>query len=373
MSAHICPVVRLGEPQPIPGADKIEVFNVEGSGPVVQAKGQFKAGDLACFIPPETMVDTSLAAFEFLKKSARKSDGWAKIKPVRLRGQLSVGVLVSAMGQPEGANLADKYNVKKIEDLENKLQPMAKPKSLKSRLIAWWNRKFNPESKRLWPGIPVYDINQLYKMRKDVFQPDQMMIVTEKLHGTNARYVIGKDGKLWCGSRTMWRMHDGKNVYSRAAVEAGIEAKLRRLAEPLVLWGEIVGPQVQKGFSYGLKDGEIKFYAFDIYHATERRFLDPEETIKICGWLNVDMVPVYSIDPWMAIDPIVSAQGDSQIKWMNDVDFDHPKEGVVIRPFNNVSETYALDGSRCLVAGKVINPAYLEYREKPGMDEQIIL
>lgn len=371
MSAHICPVVKLGPPQPIPGADKIEVFNVEGSGPVVQAKGQFKEGDLACFIPPETMVDTGIAAFEFLKKNSRKSDGWAKIKPVRLRGQLSVGVLVSAMGKPEGSNLAKEYNVKKIEDLEVKHEHFdGRNKTLWDKAKAWWNKRFSKEAKGLWPGIPVYDINQLYKMPKGIFADDELMIVTEKLHGTNARFVIGKDSKLWVGSRTMWRLHDGKNVYSRAAIESGIEAKLRRLAEPLVLWGEIVGPQIQKGFSYGLKDGEIKFYAFDIYHATERRFLDPRETQDICRWLDIDMVPVLYIATW---DNVRSNELNKFYDTMIGVGDDHPSEGKVIRPYKGVKETHALDGSRCLVAGKVINPAYLECREKPGMDEQIFL
>src|SRR5258706_15962788 len=36
-------------------------------------------------------------------------------------------------------------------------------------------------------------------------------------------------------------------------------------------------------------------------------------------------------------------------------------------------ETHALDGGRCMLAGKVINPAYLEFRERPGMDVQVIL
>lgn len=378
MSAHVCPVIKLGAPQPIPGADKIEVFNVEGSGPVVQAKGQFKEGDLATFIPPETMVDTSLAVFSFLAKNARKSDGWAKIKPVRLRGQLSVGILVPPVGN-EGANGADKYRVKKIEDLEAKVeQPhnAGKKTPFLKKMILILTGKWKKEEKAMWPGIPVYDINQLYKMRPDTFDPEELMVVTEKLHGTNARYVIDKTGKFRCGSRTMWRMHDGSSVYSRAATEGQLEAKLRRLAEPLVLWGEIVGPTVQRGFDYGRVGNEIGFYAFDFYHAVERRFLDPDESKNICHWLQIPFVPIVAIDKWkdMKDHLLEYASGDC---WNFDARgvavCNHPREGVVVRPWKNVKETHALDGSRCLLAGKVINPAYLEFREKPGMDEQIIL
>lgn len=377
MSAHICPVVKLGEPHAIEGADKIEFFDVSGNGPVVCVKGDFKAGDLAVFVPPESIVDTSLADFAFLKKSARKSDGWCKVKPVRLRGQLSVGILLPAGKRKEGDNAAADFRVKKFEDhvkIEPALLTNKKPVAFLRKLWLKVTGRWTEENRKLWPGIPVYDINQLYKMRPDVFSPDETMMVTEKLHGTNARYVIGKDGKLWCGSRTMWRVHDGKNVYSRAAVEAGIEAKLRRLAEPLVLWGEIVGPQIQKGFHYGLKDGQLKFFAFDIYHAVERRFLDPTETKDICHWLKIDYVPIVCIDTWKSIsgDLLRFAGAPSVAGWPR-IDLDHPREGVVVRPWKNVKETHALDGSRCLVAGKVINPAYLEFREKPGMDENIIL
>ena len=372
MSAHICPVVKLGPAKPIEGADKIVFFEIEGSGPVVVQKGTFNEGDLACFIPPETMVDTSLGVFGFLASKARKSDGWAKIRPVRLRGQLSVGLLVPPVGN-EGSNGADKYKVKKIEDFEPvRVEHVAGKKNLPFFRKLWLKitGKYQEENKLLWPGIPVYDINQLYKMPKDIFADDELMCVTEKLHGTNARYVIGKNGKLFCGSRTMWRVHDATNVYGRAALEGRLEEKLKRLAEPLVLWGEIVGPSIQRGFSYGCRDGEIKFYAFDFYHATERRFLDPNETKDICHWLSIDCVPILSIAKWSETKTKLTSLAASSANWHG---YGHPKEGVVVRPWQGVRETHALDGSRCLVAGKVINPAYLEFREKPGMDEQIIL
>lgn len=368
MSGHICPVVKLGKPTPIVGADKIEVFEIIGNGPVICVKGDYKEGDLATFIPPESCVSTGISGFEFLKKTARKSDGWAKIKPVRLRGQLSVGLLVPALG-PEGSNGAEKYRVKKFEEHIKIESPKAKPVPFFRKLWLKITGRWSEESRKMWTGIPVYDINQLWKMRAGLFGDDELMLVTEKLHGTNARYVIGKDDRLWCGSRTMWRMHPGTSVYSRVATELGLESKLRRLREPLVLWGEIVGDTIQKCFDYGVGAGKIQFYCFDIYHAAERRFLDPSETNNICHWLDIQQVPKLAIDHWKSLknELMAFAQAPSHFKC------DHPREGIVVRPYKDVKETHALDGGRCLLAGKVINPAYLEFREKPGMDENIIL
>lgn len=369
MSSHICPVVKLGKPQPIPSADKLVFYEVEGNGPVVVAKEDFKEGDLATFIPPESCVDTALEAFAFLKSKARKPDGWCKIRPVRLRGQLSVGLLLPATGA-EGSNGADKLKVKKFEEHVKVEAPKAKQLPWYRKLWLKMTGRHKEVPKGLYPGIPVYDINQLYKMPKNLFKPQEMMMVTEKLHGTNARYLIGKDSKLWCGSRTMWRLHDGSNVYSRAATSWGIEAKIRRLSEPLVLWGEIVGPNIQRGFSYGLGEGELKFYAFDMYHAVDRRFLDPSEVKDICHWLKIEYVPICGIDKWSEISQYLMTYATGQSYFGTG---EHPREGIVVRPWRNVKETHALDGGKCLLAGKVINPAYLEFREKPGMDEQVIL
>jgi len=133
------------------------------------------------------------------------------------------------------------------------------------------------------------------------------------------------------------------------------------------LWGEIVGPSIKKGFDYGLIENQIEFYCFDIYHATERRFLDPNETNNICHWLDIKQVAKLSIDHWKHIE-LELMKLASQSTWPN-----HPREGIVVRPYKDVKETHSLDGGKCLLAGKVINPSYLESRERPGMDENIIL
>src|SRR5882724_3262037 len=139
MSSHICPIVKLGPALPIPGADKIEMFEIVGNGPVIVQKGQFKENDLACFIPPESCVNTADSAFDFLSSKARKSDGWCKIRPVRLRGQLSVGLLLDPVGLSEGADGSGRYKVKKFEDHIKIEQPQPKALPWYSRL---WKRYF---------------------------------------------------------------------------------------------------------------------------------------------------------------------------------------------------------------------------------------
>lgn len=377
MSDNICPVIRLPAPRAIPGADKIEVFDVVGSGPCVTVKGQFKEGDLACFIPPETLVNSARPEFEFLQKRARKSDGWARVKPIRMRGQISVGLLMDPYDMKLGSNGAKLFNVKKTEDFEPKQQG-PKVYSLWQRLIRWVTGKSDQVGNAPWPGIPVYDISQLYKLTESSpFNPDDLMIMTEKIHGTNARYVIGRDGQFRVGSRTRWLEPMSKlegitqgnglkmTLWHQAAIDAGIEGKLRRLKEPLVLWGEIAGPGVQKGFDYGFQ--VPTFVAFDMYNCDTRKFLNPKEVYDICHWLGIIYVPIAEIDKWSVMQESIKSRLANEFAPGHP---SHPAEGCVVRPYNRQGEVLDLSGNRNLLAGKVINPAYYEFRSKNGLDEE---
>lgn len=388
MSDNICPVVRLSAPKEIAGADRLELYEIPGSGPCVTAKGQFKKGDLACFIPPESMVDSSLTVFDFMKKYARKSDGWAKVHPMRLRGQQSIGLLMDPpLLSIAGSNGAAFYGVKKAEDFRPKpnaaLRQACQWATAPWYVKAWWRVSgTGPKIPNApYPGIPVYDVSQLYKMRDDLFDNDTLMIATEKLHGTNARYVVDKSGKFRVGSRTRWledrdqmkeaslkgarwKSQMNMTVWHDAAISGDLELKLRRLAEPLVLWGEIVGPGVQKGFDYGVK--EPTFFAFDFYHCTERRFLSQSETYNLCRWLEIKHVPINTIEKWSLMSPVVVTLA----KMASCLTKDHPSEGIVVRPFLVNGTANDLNGNRNHQAGKVINPAYLELRHKLDPEDE---
>lgn len=62
--SHQANIVRLGDPRVHTNADKLELFDIEGYQ-VVSQKGQFKAGDLAVYIQPDSVVPEH-PAFEFL-------------------------------------------------------------------------------------------------------------------------------------------------------------------------------------------------------------------------------------------------------------------------------------------------------------------
>jgi RNA ligase (TIGR02306 family) len=135
--------------------------------------------------------------------------------------------------------------------------------------------------------VPVYDLESFKKYNK-LFNEDEMVIFTEKVHGTNARFVF-HDGEMHCGSRTTWKMKPGTHVKDITWTdnETGVEVTKTITAPECVWWtalaqnpwieewcknhpsmaiyGEVYGPNVQgRDFAYGKKDGEYGFAAFDV-------------------------------------------------------------------------------------------------------------
>lgn len=72
---------------PIPGADRLELARVLGWQVVVK-KGEFRAGQLCVLVEPDSVLPEGPAWSEFLRKTK------FRVKPVRLRGVVSQGVVL---------------------------------------------------------------------------------------------------------------------------------------------------------------------------------------------------------------------------------------------------------------------------------------
>src|SRR5437868_1923176 len=87
MSRHEVPIVRIAAVEPHPQADRLEIVRLWGYTCVV-GKGQFRAGDLACYVPPDSVVPSG-PPFEFLGDHRL-------IRVRRYRGVVSQGLLIPA-------------------------------------------------------------------------------------------------------------------------------------------------------------------------------------------------------------------------------------------------------------------------------------
>lgn len=275
MSKHSVNVVEITDVRPHPNADRLELIQV-GNYTCVVPKGQFAPGSLAAYVEPDYVVPET-PQFAFL--GARPKD--RRIGAKKLRGIWSEGLLTAA---PAGANVGD--DVMAALGIERWEPP-------EPGQPGWMGVKGPPlgciESvPEFIKGVPKYDLENLKKYR-DVLTPGELVLVTEKLHGTNARYVW-HNGRMFCGSRTQWRKEDPPNVYW-GALKQNTWIEQWCMDNPnVVLCGEIFG--AVQDLRYGAQDKEYMFAAFDLWDPYGGfRFpdgLDREQVVPVLGEVEFD-------------------------------------------------------------------------------------
>lgn len=114
-------------------------------------------------------------------------------------------------------------------------------------------------------GPPIlthkFDVESFQKYSKWLNE-GELVVVTEKLHGSNCRVVM-VDDKLWVGSRNQWWEEDDKNLYWQAIRSAGPDLiDYCRDFPGHTIYGEAYGKN--RGFHYDTEPGQTKFRAFAI-------------------------------------------------------------------------------------------------------------
>lgn len=167
-------------------------------------------------------------------------------------------------------------------------------------------------------GIPVYDVNAL-KNYPDTFEEHEPVIVTEKIHGSNARYLF-HDGTMYVGSRNKWTAPGSSNPFRNALKLNPWIEEWCRAHEGHVLWGEVTG--VQKGFDYGSKDNQ--FFVFDV-RKPDGTWAEYGERIDTTG-LDGHFVPILYIGPYDLEKIKTLVDGNSTVEGAK-----HIREGIVIK------------------------------------------
>ncbi len=294
VAEHTCDVIQI-ELKTHPNADTLSLVMV-GDFQCAVRTADWNDGDLAVYIPPDSVVpDTK--EFEFLGKHRR-------IKAKKLRGEWSVGLLISA---PIGAKLGD--------DLMEQLGIEHYEPEVHGHFTTGGDNVSAPKG-----FYPKYDVMNFRKYSR-LFVEGENVVVTEKIHGANARFVC-VDDVVYCGSRNNWKQEDPNNLWWKAyAHNPLLEAWLRH-HQNLTIYGEVFG-QVQN-LKYGaVSNGPIFFAAFDILDGDQ--WLDCDEAHKVGAPLT--WVPSVYRGPFHKDMILGFAEGDSSFPGAN-----HCREGVVIKP-----------------------------------------
>jgi RNA ligase (TIGR02306 family) len=364
MSTLFVRVVRIQEIVEHGNAESLEVAKIAGWECIVR-KGQFSSGDLAVYVPIDSRIPFSLE--ERLFQGAKVKLDHGRIKTIKLRGRVSQGLLVALDQVPEignvslGDDVAAVLGVTKYEPPEPGGDGVG-PKSGKSR--------------KQTPGFIRYTDIENVKWYNDAFKDGDLVAITEKLHGTSARFTLGpKEPKTtWeklkkffgfnlgiqtiCGTRVMEHNEDDPfSTWAKVARQLAIRQKLR---PGEIVFGEIVGYKIQKGYDYGYAPDHHGFFVYDV-QVTEpasrsntvqfpetKRFLSHEEIILWCMERGLEMVPRLYKGPFSAEILKHCTEGASVLDPENPI-----REGCVVRP---ILETQGPSSGRRIL--KSINPEY---------------
>ncbi|MFG2643972.1 RNA ligase (ATP) [Streptomyces sp. NPDC048370] len=331
-----------------PNADALELAQV-GLYRAVVAKGAYRSGDIAVYIPEQAVLPAALVDELGLtgRLAGKASD---RVKAVRLRGEVSQGIVCRP---------------KALADVDLATAAAAGTDFAELLGITKWVPPIPPtmsgDVEAAPDLLPWVDIENLQRY-PDVFEPGEPVVLTEKLHGSAclATY-FAEDGRVQVsskgfGSKGLALQEDPRNLYWRAVLGHDVPAVAARLAARLGarrvgLFGEVFGAGVQDlGYGANARGEDLGYAVFDVSAEIDGRvrWLDPAEVLE-AG--ELPLVPRLYTGPYDRDTVLALASGRETVSGREL----HLREGVVIRP---VTERYSpVVGGRAIA--KAVSPAYL--------------
>lgn len=312
-------VVKISGIEKVPDADRLELARIEGWQCVVQ-KGTYKEGDLALYIPIDSILPQPLEEFIFPPGSKIKLEKH-RVRSIKIRKALSQGMLLP------------------LEDIDSYLKVTKKYKLGDDLATALGITKYEPPFKETHqgqakqvkrklkhPDFHEYSDLQNFKWYPNLFTTEDDVVILEKIHGSNFRcgYLEYNANTIWKkikkffgfapkyefvygshGVQLQYKTFYNGNIYW----EMVEKYDLKNILQPgEILYGEVYGHGVQKGYHYGCQENERKLVVFDIKkdgvyqnHLYVKRFCDryklPHAPIEYVGkYPGADVVKEKYVD-----------------------------------------------------------------------------
>lgn len=332
---------------PIDGADAIELAIIDGWQCVVK-KGEFKVGEQAVYFEIDSFLPIEDKRFGFImpRGTVRFEGGLGhKLRSIKLRGQLSQGLLLPLKDFPEigpapfiaGHDWSEVLNVKKWE------API--PAQLAGQV------------RGSFPSfIPKTDEERIQNFRDPLKTfADLTFEVSLKLNGSSMTvYYFAEEEPAYgvCSRNLNLKITDENqdNTLISVAKRYDLERKLKETGRNLALQGELIGDGIQKNFE---QISGQDFYVFRIWDIDAKRFVSPVERRELCDRLGLKHTVVYEealkLSQFSSVAEILKyAEGPS----MNVA----VREGLVFKSNEKLSGPW---GEGDFVTFKAISNAYL--------------
>ena len=352
---------------PIEGADKIEVAKVLGWECVVK-KGEFKVGEKVIYVEVDSVMP-ELPEYDFLK------DRKYRVRTIKLRGQVSQGLVLPMKSLNGGYVRSDKYSIG--EDVTDNLQitkylspserdEIKKTEANHSRIskfmrrYSWYRKLFL--SRKQKEGFPFWvsktDEERIQNIPHVLEQfKDKDIYVTEKIDYqsvtftgkmvSNTTPIIGKflpnKYQFIVCSRNLTTTNKN-SLYWKIAQKYNIEQILRE-NPTLTIQGEQGNTNVQ-GNKYGIK--EPTMWVFNIIDHEKNYHFTYSQIVVFCRKYCLEYVPLLKSGKLSELgstvkDLVEFSKGKSTLSNI-------PREGVVVR---------CIENGKKLLSFKVINPDFL--------------
>ncbi len=292
--------------KPIENADAIELAIINGWQCVVAKKDNFKVGDKVIYCEIDSILPPA-PEFEFLK------DRKYRVKTIKLRGQISQGLVLPLSYLPKGNyNIDDdvteiigitKYEPDENNDANKKVITNKKwvKKYIPDVVLSFMFSHFPKLSKKLFTntvikkGFPDFinktDEERIQNLKNLINEVAGMKFVgTEKIDGSSETIYL-KDNKFYVCSRNNQLDKDDGSKYWQVVKEQDIESKIRKYFKNrnIALQGELCGEGIQ-GNKYKIKG--IDIYIFDIFDIDKQEYYNQYEVERITKEIGLKSVPI---------------------------------------------------------------------------------
>jgi RNA ligase (TIGR02306 family) len=361
-------VVKIESVRKHPDADALDLCVVLGDYPVITKRDEYKVGDLAGYIPIDSIVPDTQNFYFLCPKAYEKYEDengqmqqrqlgpkypigsvpekYRIIKAKKIRGIYSQGMLVNmpavlgfsldgstyTADHELGNKILDQLSLLNIGDPIDTLIGLKKWEETEEENLPGI-KKLGTNAEKAPQGwtIPHYDIDGVRKYLACLGENEEV-VLTEKIHGSNAGF--SHDGtRLWVKSRNYYKRQDEDDMWWDIALRYDLENKLAKYPGK-VFFGEVYG-QV-KGFRYDtiVADGRLytKVRFFDVWDTKTMRYLDYDDRVKLITEAGLDPVPELYKGKWLGKEEMYPyAEGTSTLNPK------HVREGFVL---NTLKERY---------------------------------
>jgi RNA ligase (TIGR02306 family) len=325
MSDIAITVQKVREVENHPDADRLDVIKILGTQCIV-GRDEYTVGDKVIYFPPDMMIPEGVADALDVKKYL-KHVRWngekvqSRIAACRLRGIPSYGFVIDCDQRVDvDTDLTAIYQGEKYEPPPIRMNGFSGIKGGNGQALR--------EGK-----MHQYTKIQHFWRYPDVFEPNDEVVITEKIHGTNSRLAVLFEDDEWvfaAGShRRRWVDCEGTARYWKP-LTAPVMRMLNELCgetADVIVFGEIYGSSVQD-MNYGVM-GDDGYRVFDI--SVNGRYLDWADVTAHCLKHEVPLVPLLYQGPWECVSEVIDEYASGITHAGESTNKFKGREGIVIK------------------------------------------